>query len=74
MTFLYDGGDNETDDEKRELIKSVRELSQSKWQQILRTKVVSSPEGEDDDVDDAISAVSAAMADYLTVIFPYSRK
>ncbi|KAM7538915.1 hypothetical protein Aperf_G00000048903 [Anoplocephala perfoliata] len=67
MTFLYNGDDKITDDEKRELIKSVREVSQSKWQHFLRTKVMSSsPEGEDENVDDAINVVSAALSDSLT--------
>ncbi|KAM7538847.1 hypothetical protein Aperf_G00000048946 [Anoplocephala perfoliata] len=66
MTFLYDGGENETDDERRELIKRVREVSQTRWQNFLLNKVMFSSEGEDDNVDDAINAVSGAMVDYLT--------
>ncbi|KAM7538690.1 hypothetical protein Aperf_G00000048804 [Anoplocephala perfoliata] len=66
MNFLYDGGDIETDDEKRELIKSIREVSNSSWQNFLRNKVVSSHQGEDESLDTAIKAVSAVLVDYLT--------
>lgn len=71
-TFLYEYGDsfNKSDDEKREIIKRIREVSHSKWQSFLQNKVVaSSTETEDESLDDAINAVSGALVDYFTVNF-----
>ncbi|KAM3182792.1 hypothetical protein ACTXT7_011609 [Hymenolepis weldensis] len=69
-TFLYDYGDDfkKTDDEKREVIKQIREVSHSKWKKLLQRMVTSTAyDTEDERLDEAINAVSGAFVDFLTV-------
>lgn len=69
-TFLYDYGDDfkKTDDEKREIIKQIREVSHSKWKKLLQNMVTSAAyDTEGERLDEAINAVSGAFVDFLTV-------
>ncbi|VDO08622.1 unnamed protein product [Rodentolepis nana] len=68
FTFLYDYGDNsnKTDDEKREIIKQIREVSHSKWKKILQSYLISSSTvAEGESLDDAINVVSGALVDFF---------
>ncbi|VUZ41343.1 unnamed protein product [Hymenolepis diminuta] len=69
-TFLYDYNDGfkKTDDEKREIIKQIREVSHSKWKKLLQNMVASAAyDTEGERLDEAINAVSGAFVDFLTV-------
>ncbi|VUZ41339.1 unnamed protein product [Hymenolepis diminuta] len=68
-TFLYDYNDGfkKTDDEKREIIKQIREVSHSKWKKLLQNMVASAAyDTEGERLDEAINAVSGAFVDFLT--------
>ncbi|VDM36432.1 unnamed protein product, partial [Hydatigera taeniaeformis] len=65
-TFLYDGVDKKTEDEKRELVMNMRMVEKFKWQNVLSKKFDSPEDYGSDDKEAALHAVSTAFVDLLT--------
>lgn len=68
-TFLYDGSDKKTEDEKRDLVMKMRMMEKLRFQNVLSKKLDSSEDNGSDDKEAALSAVSTAFVDLLTVKF-----
>ncbi|KAL5106379.1 Diacylglycerol lipase-beta [Taenia crassiceps] len=65
-TFLYDGSDKKTEEEKRDLVMKMRMVEKFKWHKVLSKKLNSVDDYDSDDKEDALNAVSAAFVDLLT--------
>ncbi|VDD82804.1 unnamed protein product [Mesocestoides corti] len=65
QTFLYGDGNDKTDDEKRELIEAVRQISHIRWSGFISDKITSS-KSPDDPRGEAVTAVASAISDLLT--------
>ncbi|EUB63167.1 Sn1-specific diacylglycerol lipase beta [Echinococcus granulosus] len=62
-TFLYDETDKKTEKEKRELVKDMRMMANSHWQNVLAKKLESPEDNGSDEKKDALNAVSAIFVD-----------
>ena len=67
QTFLYNGKNEKSEEEKRELIREFRMLTKNKWQKFLMKLVTPHCFDKDDGKEDAVTALAGAAADFLMV-------